>query len=290
MRSFVTLFMVLGFVSILGALVSAQDVTPTLSDEFNNTYTLRNWAISTNPNEDLINIDSSSAGQLAWIPTDVLNNAWFQTYDSPFRYKLISGNFFAEIYVNAGNVNDPSQPPTGEYNSAGFLARDPASDTGAEIENWLMFNLGNQSNGLATESKSTLNNSSILTLIPTQSQSGRLALCRAGDEFRMYRWLDDEAEWTLRHTYTRADLPNTIQLGLVVNAWRDGDLYAEFDYFRVDQTITIPADCEPKISAPTAVTLHTTQSTNPIRSVWLILAITTLFIFTRAITNSKRVK
>lgn len=230
-----------------------------LSDEFDDPATLSNWLEGPSTAYDLLDIDTSNPGQLTFVPTANANNAWYETYQAPFRYKLVTGDFAVVTYVNAGNRTQPdpgSSPPTGQFNSAGFLARDPASDEPDGAENYIMFNLGYQINDLSTEAKTTINSSSVLTLTSTSgSYQGRLLMCRIGATFYTYRHLDNEADWVLVETMMRDDLPATLQVGLVVNAWDEtpanSTLYAQFDYVRfAAQPPTSQTDCTTFIDAP----------------------------------------
>jgi hypothetical protein len=152
-----------------------------VSDEFDDSSTLNNWLEGPSTAYDLLDIDASNTGQLTFVPTIFANNAWYADYNAPFRYKLVTGDFAVATYVNAGNrfAPDPgSASATGQFNSAGFLARDPASDDRGGSENYVMFNLGFQIDDLSTEAKTTINSTSVLTLTTTNgAYQGRLLMC-----------------------------------------------------------------------------------------------------------------
>ena len=163
-------------------------------------------------------------------------------------------NHVARVSVlRDGYETNPAIPPTGDYHTAGIVARDPASVTGSE--NWIMYNTGHQNDQGATtgtEGKTTVNSVSTLT-INQANHSGLLRLCRVGDEFYLLKNLDDESTWTQEHHYTRADLPNALQVGLITNAWPPGaagearNMQGRFDHFRVG-TATSLADCTAAIT------------------------------------------
>lgn len=216
-----------------------------LSDEFDDATTLGNWQEGPSTLYDVLDIDTSMADHMVFVPTTSPMNGWFGNYVGPFRYKEVAGDFVAVMDVTAGNVSDPSLPPTGQYNSAGFLARDPASSDGNQ--NYVMFNIGFQDVELATEGKITINSSSILTLTSSLgSYSGLLTLCRVGNTFHLLRNLDNESDWTETERIDPAGytFPNTLQVGPIVNGWLDSDLYAQFDYIRfADGPPTSLSDC-----------------------------------------------
>jgi len=57
-----------------------------------------------------------------------------------------------------------------------------------------------------------------------------LLLCRIGDQFSSYRFLDNETGWTLIQTDERPDMPEVLQVGMVANGFSGPDLIATFDY------------------------------------------------------------
>ena len=95
-----------------------------------------------------------------------------------------------------------------------------------------MYNIGFQNGQVGTEGKTTVDSSSYLPILPS-SHSGRLRICRLGAMIHMFRWLDDEGGWTETHTFERDDFPQTLEVGLVVNAWEQvNTMAATFDYVR----------------------------------------------------------
>lgn len=199
-----------------------------LDDEFDDPASLDCWTNYDPGQYTLLDVDATLAGHLLLEPINT--DGWFDDGDGPFLYKMLGGDFVVETHVAAVDRNAPDMPPAQAFNSAGLVLRDPASAPAAE--NWLMYNLGYQDDIVGTEGKTTTNSSSELTLVEGLN-SGRLRVCRIGREFHMYRWLDDETDWTLEHTYARPDLPDDLQVGIVGNAYTaPPDLQAQFDYVR----------------------------------------------------------
>lgn len=232
----------------LNALYPAEVVDPCpaasgFSDEFNDECSLSAWT-GINLDAATVDIDGRTDGQLTltFDAGSPMYYGWYQDYAGPFLHKPVTGNFLAVTQVSAHHSNDANLPPTSQYNSAGILARDPASVDGNE--NWLVYNLGFQENSVATEGKTTDNSVSVLTLLPTGGVfRSELAMCRFGANFRLFRRLETETGWRLEHTYSRPDLPATLDLGLMANAWQSpATIRAEYDYIR----LTVPtseADC-----------------------------------------------
>ncbi len=244
-----------------------------LSDEFSDAATLGDWTPlpSNSVTAALEDIDTSEPGKLVMVPADLSQNGWFGSSVGPFRYKLVTGDFVATSHIVAGNVgvpNDPGVAPTGTYNSAGFVARDPTSASSPSGESWIMYNHGTQvfdataGHALATESKTTIDSTSVLTLRPVQSETsnaGELMICRSASLFHMFRRMDDETSWTLEETYSRPDLPETLQVGLVVNGWTNATLRAQFDYFRIlNDPVTDADDCLAQLPEPGLATVLAT--------------------------------
>jgi regulation of enolase protein 1 (concanavalin A-like superfamily) len=213
-------------------------------DEFDDPATLSNWTRLHEVEGDpapysSLDIDGTNAGQLTIIPNA---GGWFDDYDGTFLFKPMSGDFVVEVSVTASQQGAPSSPPDMLYNSAGLMVRDPASGDGSE--NWVIHNVGRQSMqiGVATEGKTTQNSNSSLQLTPG-TFSGRLRLCRVGSRFLLARQLSDESSWTQTNAYDRTDMPNDVQLGMMVNGWNsnggqpdldlDPDVVATFDYIRM---------------------------------------------------------
>lgn len=216
-----------------------------LSDEFENASSLSEWSlrhvVEGGPAQySTLDINGSHAGRATIVPT---SSGWFQDGKAPFLFKLVTGDFVVQIHVNARNSANPNAAPTQEFNSAGLLARDPASVTGSE--NWIMYNVGFQSSveRVATERKSTVDSASAL-FFRDGFHSGRLAICRLGDTFRMFRRLDNENAWSEEpEPFVRSDLPDRLQVGITANGFSaPPDITAEFDYVRFSVPSSI-ADC-----------------------------------------------
>lgn len=189
-----------------------------LSDDFEDASTLNCWQLrhqaeGTFAQYDALDIDQTVAGHLAIQPTA---SGWYGEDEGVLVFKDVTGDFVVEVDVIARNEQMPQSAPVDSYHSAGLLVRDPASATGTQ--NWLMYNVGYQEAFVGTEGKTTVDSTSVLTLTPGQNQ-GRLRICRVGSDYMMYHRYPGETAWTEDHAFPRADLPATLQVGLIMNAW-----------------------------------------------------------------------
>jgi len=116
-------------------------------------------------------------------------------------------------------------------------------------ENWVVHNVGFQDVSVATEAKTTVDSSSVYRLA-NGAPSGEVAICRLGSTFHLLRRLDGEAEWTEMTShddpayppYDRPDLPDTLQVGIMANAFSSPDILARFDYVHFTRPTSIE-DC-----------------------------------------------
>jgi len=228
-----------------------------LSDEFDAAQTLSEWKILSEelgleaPYE-LLDINATVAGKLTVVPTV---SAWFEDLMATFVYKEVSGDFVVEVDVGAFDKDTQSGPPNQVYNSAGMLIRDPASALGEQ--NWLMYNIGYQADYIGVEGKATRSSESELHLFPTGgAHTGRLRMCRTGNVVRMLRRLPGAVDWTQTHSFPESfpatpafTLPDTVQVGMIDNAYLVADLRAEFEYIRFARVMT-EADCTKELPPP----------------------------------------
>lgn len=219
------------------------------SDEFA-TDTLADWSLrhiveGTPAQFTTLDINQSTPGSLTIIPTET--PGWFADDDGPLVFKMLSGDFAVHTRVIADSLSDPGQAPNSNFNSAGLMARNADGATGPE--NYIMLNIGRQNMTIATgtgsETKTTVDSNSTLFLDPG-THSGELILCRIGDDFHSFRFLDGDSQWTPTDTFTRPDLPAALQVGMAVSAFNDpADLRAEFEFIRLLPTPATVSACTP---------------------------------------------
>ena len=222
------------------AAMDATVIDPgSLDDEFDDPSSISDWTIFDSSLHEVLDISTSEPGKLLIIPRP--NAAWFEDDKGPFLFKKISGNFSARTTVIAGNTADPNAAPSFQFNSAGLVARDPASSDGRE--NWLMLNVGFQDGRIGSEGKTTVDSRSTL-FITDGSHRAELILCRIGGRFIMLRMLEGETSFTETDRFDRADMPTELQVGLVGNGYGSSpNLRAIFDWVRF-KTPADEADCD----------------------------------------------
>lgn len=205
-----------------------------LSDEFDDASSLDDWTLfhtvqGVGARHSTLDIDTTTPGALTIAPT--ANNGWFEDDKGPFIFKSVTGNFSAYTKVVAGRAGDASQAPSQQFNSAGLLARDPASREGGN-EDWLMYNVGFQDGRVGSEGKTTVDSGSTLFIVDGDFRA-ELVLCRVGDAFVMYRKNEGASSFEETNRFDRADLPETLQVGLIGNGYGPTpDLVATFEYVR----------------------------------------------------------
>ena len=225
-----------------------------LSDDFEDASSMSCWqrrhqVEGTFAQYEVIDIDQTVPGNLTITPTA---SGWYGEDAGVLVYKELTGDFVVEVDVLANNEQSPASAPVDPYHSAGLLVRDPASAPGAQ--NWLMYNVGYQDTFVGTEGKTTVNSVSVLTLSSGEHQ-GRLRICRVGTDYRMYHWYPGESAWTEDHVYPRTDLPATLQVGLIMNAWPPAaqgvarNVRGEFADITFG-AVTATADCTAEITTP----------------------------------------
>jgi hypothetical protein len=215
--------------------VSATEFSDEFSSNSLSSWTLRHQTEGEAAQYTVLDINQSNVGMLTIQPT--LTPGWFADGKAPLIYKRVTGNFSVETSVTTRSVANAALPPGSNYNSAGLMVR----STENSDENYVMVNVGRQLEALGTEAKETTNSISILN-IQAGSNNGRLTLCRVGADFYAYRQLDNETEWTRIGSVNRNDIPETVQVGMVVNGFTGPDIVASFDYIRM-QVPNTEAEC-----------------------------------------------
>lgn len=172
------------------------------------------------------------------VPT---RGGWFGAFKGPYVFQPIDGDFMMEAHVLAHRSGAPEQAPEQPYNSAGLLIRNPGS--GPDSENWVLHHLGMhdpQGAGVGVERKITRNSNSDL-MLTANDFSGRIRICRVGNEIALTRQLDDENGFSVSAEYT-LELDDEVQAGFSLTAWNsrgaepdltfDGDVVGVWDYVR----------------------------------------------------------
>jgi hypothetical protein len=215
---------------------SAQPTGP-LDDEFGGASLDPSW----NTLNASIFTHAVTGGELVLTPTAW--SMWYEGDQGPGVYKLIDGNFKVSTLVRVRQASKPGKPPSSDYQFGGLMARDPASD-GVKGENYVFIVLGYRGDYLASEAKTTVDDSSTITAPSWPSGDGELRICRVGKRYRVYRRPIGGSTWEQVEDYTRNDLPQKLQVTLVAYALANTpDVIARFEYYRVSTQVSTLADC-----------------------------------------------
>ncbi len=193
-------------------------------------------------NLDLVDAEMSD-GQLVMTPNQF--SVWFHADVGPAYLQNVTGDFRVTTAVTARSASNPSEPVSTNFQFAGIIVRDPASDTDAP-ENYVFSVVGFRGDYLSHETKSTVDDLSMVDGPPWSSGDAELRICRVGAAVKLFIREIGADTWTPAIEYTRNDFPATVQVGPIAYAYTDDvDLRASFDYVRfapVEQASDCTAD------------------------------------------------
>lgn len=244
----------------------ADDLTG-LNDEFDDATTINNWQRlyqTEGWGADQLqawDIDQTQAGRMTMQPHTVV---WYQNWRGPIAYQEITGDFVvtSEIIVtdrdDVGGSDADDIPQEAQFSLAGVMIRTPRDitdpavdwqpgtmlDDGTNIgENYVFLSIGHGTDGqLSLEAKTTRNSDSQLELTPINTNTITLQIARVGDSvFSLYQLPGQE--WVVHRRYTRADMPETIQVGLV--SYTDWTKANDFDPFFHNSNVLQPGVADP---------------------------------------------
>ena len=202
-----------------------------LNDEFNDSSTIEQWQLVTEvegwgtQHLETFDIDQSTPGALTIEPR---TSTWYQDYQGELVFKEIAGDFIVTTHVTITDRDDigvsdaDDVPNDSNFSLGGVMLRSPRAITDAATQwtpggsNFVFLSLGHGYDGnMSLESKSTHNSVSNLELIPVNATSAELRVERSGDVVTtMYR-LEGDVEWQVAANFSRPDMPETLQVGLV---------------------------------------------------------------------------
>lgn len=136
---------------------------------------------------------------------------WYNESQGPAIYQTVRGDFRISAAVRTRR-RDQVSPPDRPVELAGLMARDGESAQ----ENYVFLVVGFDVDDLSVETKSTVDDVSDFIGPPWPSADAELRICRLGADFHLYQRPLGGADWALARTYARPDLPETLQVGLVV--------------------------------------------------------------------------
>ncbi|MCX7867002.1 MAG: LamG domain-containing protein [Limisphaera sp.] len=164
-------------------------------------------------------------GQL--VVTSVATDWEFQDADGVFLYKLVYGDFDAEVLI--GTPYDPTA-----FNTAGLMARLPSD--GGPAENYVSWTRFDQF-GIANYFRNEVNgdtSGAVRRPIFEVNNNYWLRLQRVGNTFYAYERATADQEWILRDQQDRPDMDGLpVQVGLIHATFSANTLTAAFSNFRL---------------------------------------------------------
>lgn len=152
---------------------------------------------------------------------------WFADSEAVLVSKRVTGNFKVTSTIRARSASNPAAPPTLAVSLSGLMARDPAG-TGAGAENYVFIVAGRDSDGLAVETKSTVDNNSTFEGPDWPSGDAELRLCRVANTFALYKREIGSTTWISAATFVR-NLGPTVEAGPNSYALSGPDLRTTWD-------------------------------------------------------------
>ncbi|MCC9606476.1 hypothetical protein LOC68_17670 [Blastopirellula sp. JC732] len=234
-----------------------------LSDEFDDSSTIADWSRlyqTENWNADQLNlwdIDQTQPGRMVMQPHTVV---WYQNWRGPMTYKEVTGDFVftTEVHItdrdDIGGSDADDVPGDGQFSLGGVMIRtprdivDPTTDwqLGSMMddgtnngENYVFLSMGygNGGNNFSLEVKTTRNSDSQLELTPIDSNTVQLQIARIGNSIITLIRLPGE-DWQVHRRYTRDDMPETLQVGLVT--YTNWEKASDFDPFTHNSSVLVP--------------------------------------------------
>jgi len=209
-------------VSYVGFTTLTENQKSSLSDEFINSKSLKNWKRFYKEENwpDMMKRVTVEDGMLIMEPN---TSGWYADYHAPFIFKEVTGNFAVTTRLKISGLT--SEVPKTTWSLSGIMIRTPRDITPKTWtpngENWMFLTTGfaGDLNQPVFETKTTVNSKSKLKLHPNKQDWVSLKIDRKGGVFTLFYRYDDKDKWTQIETFIRNDFPKTLQVGL--NAYTD---------------------------------------------------------------------
>jgi len=239
-----------------------DDIAP-LSDEFDDGSQLAQWQRVhqvENWNADHLqhwDIDQTQSGRMVMQPHSTV---WYQDWRGPMAFKEVTGDFVFTTQVHITDRDDiggndaDDIPGDAQFSLGGVMIRTPrdiadpttdwapgsmANDGTNSGENYVFLSLGygNGANEFSLETKTTRNSNSQLELTPVQANTALLQVAKIGDSVVTLVQFPGE-QWQVHRRYTRTDMPETLQVGLVT--YTNWEKASHFDPFTHNSSVLAP--------------------------------------------------
>ena len=215
-----------------------------LSDEFNDAASINQWSEVNHvegwgPRGAQLNqwtVNAGGEGRMVMQPHSVV---WYEDWRGPLVFKEVTGDFVVTTKMrvtdrdNIGGSDADDVPGDSQFSLGGLMIRTPRaitngaadwvpgshSNDGNVGENYVFMSMGyaTGTNRYSFEVKTTRNSTSNLELTPLglTPNEVELRIARIGSTVIVLHRLDGEANWTVHRRYSRPDMPQTLQVGMV---------------------------------------------------------------------------
>lgn len=164
-------------------------------------------------------------------------SVWWKNKTAASLYHLVEGDIEIQVKVRARKTSDDQSFPAHDYQFGGISLRDPAGGAIFGRENYLFNVVGYRGAGLQIETKNTINGYSDVSGYDWSSADAELKIRRSGSLFEMYARLPESNDWIHVNSFERDDLPEVLELGLIVYAFSHGkgrfDLTVTFEQLSI---------------------------------------------------------
>jgi len=150
-------------------------------------------------------------------------SVWWQNTRGPMLFRPVKGDVEVSIKLKARKASNSEVFPDSAYQFGGIMLRDPTSAHMLTSENYVFNVIGNRGpNGIQVETKSTHNGWSSVQGTDWTTGDVELKIKRIGAQFSLFARSLEDADWQLVQEYQRADLPEILQLGVIVYSYSGG--------------------------------------------------------------------
>ena len=164
---------------------------------------------------------------------------WWRNNSATGLFHLVDGDIDFQVSVKTRKESDNSSYPDNGYQFGGIILRNPSSNAIFSAENYVFNVIGYRGSRLQVETKSTENGYSKVVAKDWLSGDAELKITRHGSRIGMYARELDSPVWIEIDSLIRDDLPDTLELGLIVYSTSVGqqgtDIAINFKNLMVDQ-------------------------------------------------------